>query len=303
MKRRMRGQAIDGILLLDKPIGWSSNAALQAVKRLLNARKAGHTGNLDPLATGLLPLCFGEATKVSSFLLDANKSYRFTCTLGITTRTGDAEGEVVQTRPVGLLDPDTVDAVLARFVGSIEQIPPMYSALKHNGQRLYDLARQGIEVERAPRTVTIHRLTRIHLTDHLLECELVCSKGTYVRTLAEDIGEVLGCGAHISALRRTGVTPYETDSMITLEALQAHVAQGQPLDAVLLPMDSALTHWPILSVQGDVAHYFQQGQAVVIAHAPTHGYVRLYQDRHLIGIGEIQEDGRVAPRRLLRSIV
>ena len=293
---------VDGILLLDKPIGLSSNAALQTVKRLYQARKAGHTGSLDPLASGMLPICLGEATKFSGLLLNADKSYRFKCRLGITTSTGDAEGEVVRIRPFGPLQPETVEAALARLRGEIQQIPPMYSALKHQGKRLYVLARQGVVVEREPRTVTIHTLRLLELGGEHLSCELTCSKGTYVRTLVEDLGELLGCGAHIVELRRLGVAPYAAVQMITLAALQERAQQGlAALDAVLLPVDSAIADWPVIYLQGDAVHYLLSGQPVWLPKAPSQGWVRLYEEpaQRFLGIGEILDDGRVAPRRLL----
>ena len=300
MTRRPR-RPVDGVLLLDKPVGLTSNAALQTVKRLYQAAKAGHTGSLDPLASGLLPICLGEATKLSGFLLNADKSYQFTCRLGVTTSTGDAEGQVTATRPVGALNREQAASVLQRFVGVISQIPPMYSALKRQGQPLYKLARQGIEVEREPRQVTVHELRLLRLEGEELECALRCSKGTYVRTLAEDIGAALGCGAHIAALRRTAVQPYDASRMVTLDALCERAEQGlAALDEVLLPLDSAVAQWPALRVRGDVAFYLRQGQAVLVPHAPTQGWVRLYEGEHcFLGLGEILDDGRVGPRRLL----
>ena len=293
---------VDGVLLLDKPPGLSSNAALQIIKRLYQARKAGHTGSLDPLASGMLPLCLGEATKFSGLLLNADKSYRFKCRLGMTTTTGDAEGEVVRTRPVGPLQPEMVEAALVRLCGEVQQIPPMYSALKHQGQRLYVLARQGKVVEREPRTVIIHTLRLLALEGEFLSAELECSKGTYVRTLVEALGELLGCGAHIVELRRTGVTPYLAAPMITLAALQERAQQGfAALDAVLLSVDSAIADWPAIHLQGDVVHYLLSGQPVWVPKAPSQGWVRLYEApvQRFLGIGEILDDGRVAPRRLL----
>lgn len=300
MKGRPR-RLVDGILLLDKPVGLTSNIALQTVKRLYQAAKAGHTGSLDPLASGLLPICLGEATKLSGFLLSANKSYQFTCRLGIVTTTGDAEGEVTATRPVGPLSHEQVAAALQKFIGVIEQIPPMYSALKRQGQPLYKLARQGIEVDRKPRQVTIHELRLLRLEGEELECAMRCSKGTYVRTLAADLGEALGCGAHISALRRTAVEPYDVRWMITLDALRERAEQGlAALDDVLLPLDSAVAQWPAVRVWGDAAFYLRQGQPVLVPHAPTQGWVRLYEgEQTFLGIGEILDDGRVGPRRLL----
>lgn len=296
-------RAVSGVLLLDKPVGWTSNAALQAVKRLYQAQKAGHTGSLDPLASGLLPICLGEAAKLSGWLLNADKEYRFTCRLGIATVTGDSEGEVRAVRPVGALSQAQIEAALRRFIGAIQQVPPMYSAIKHGGQPLYRLARRGLEVERAPREVLIHELRLLDWREDELECQLRCSKGTYVRTLAADLGEVLGCGAHVTALRRTAVPPYDTARMVTLETVRAAAEQGQAvLDALLLPADSALPDWPALRVQGDSAFYLRQGQPVLVPRAPTHGWVRLYEEEScFLGVGEILDDGRVAPRRLLRA--
>lgn len=301
MTGRRPRRPVSGVLLLDKPVGWTSNAALQAVKHLYQAAKAGHTGSLDPLASGLLPICLGEATKLSGFLLNADKGYRFTCRLGVTTTTGDAEGEVVAVRPVGPLSRESMEAALRRFVGTIRQIPPMYSALKHNGQPLYKLARKGMEVERAPREVTVRELHLLRLDDEEFECELRCSKGTYVRTLATDLGEILGCGAHVTALRRTVVEPYDAARMVTLESLREWAEQGLTvLDTKLLPSDSAVTQWPAVRVGGDAAFYLRQGQPVLAPRAPSQGWVRLYQDeQRFFGIGEILDDGRVAPRRLL----
>ncbi|MDG4595322.1 MAG: tRNA pseudouridine(55) synthase TruB [Candidatus Contendobacter sp.] len=294
-------RSVSGVLLLDKPVGWTSNAALQAVKRLYRARKAGHTGSLDPLASGLLPLCLGEATKLSGLLLNADKTYRFTCRLGVTTTTGDAEGEILVTRPVGPLSREQVEIALRRFTGAIQQTPPMYSALKRDGQPLYKLARKGIEVERVPREVTVRDLRLLELGGGELECELRCSKGTYVRVLAADLGEALGCGAHVTTLRRIAVEPYDARRMVTLEALRTRAEQGlTALDAVLLPADSALPDWPVVRVRGDAAFYLCQGQPVLVPRAPTQGWVRLYEgEERFLGIGEILDDGRVAPRRLL----
>ncbi len=220
-RRHVRGRDVNGILLLDKPSGITSNDALQQVKRLYFAKKAGHTGSLDPLASGVLPICMGEATKVSAFLLDADKRYQVRCQLGVRTATADAEGEVLETRPVGNYSEQQLEAVLDGFRGSIEQVPPMYSALKHEGQRLYKLARQGVEVEREARTVEIYQLTLTGRGPDWIDIAVHCSKGTYVRTLAEDIGDRLGCGAHVSALRRTAVGPYSETGLVTLEQLRA----------------------------------------------------------------------------------
>jgi tRNA pseudouridine55 synthase len=300
-RRHTKGRNVLGILLLDKPAGITSNAALQTVKRLFRARKAGHTGSLDPLATGMLPICFGEATKISGFLLDSDKRYRLSCRLGIKTATGDAEGEVIEERPVPALTEADVERALVPLRGTIEQLPPMYSALKHQGERLYKLARAGQEVARDTRTVTIHELVLLGMSADTLELEVKCSKGTYVRTLAEDLGEALGCGAHVSALRRLEVGPYrEPDQMVTLDELR-HLAEdgNTALDRLLLPLESALGDYPAVRLSADSAFYIRQGQAVQVPRAPTEGWVRLYrEDDHFLGMGEIQDDGKVAPRRL-----
>lgn len=304
-RRHRQGRNIDGILLLDKPPLLTSNEALQRAKRLYRAAKAGHTGSLDPLATGLLPLCFGGATKFSTFLLDADKRYRVRVHLGVTTTTADAEGEILETKSTEGVDESALLAVLAGFRGPIEQLPPMYSAVKHQGERLYKLARKGIEVERQPRTVTIHAL---ELRDFALpECELDvhCSKGTYVRTLAEDIGAMLGCGGHVVGLRRTGVGPYiEPESpFVTLDDLEAMADREDGLatmDALLLPLETALGHWPAVRLSEDAAFYLRQGQAVLVPQAPTEGLVRLQDpSQKFIGVGYILEDGKVQPKRLL----
>ncbi|TCK18593.1 tRNA pseudouridine synthase B [Thiogranum longum] len=302
-RRRVRGRDVNGILLLDKPSGITSNDALQQVKRLYFAKKAGHTGSLDPLASGVLPVCMGEATKVSAFLLDADKRYEVRCQLGVKTTTADAEGEVVSTRPVENYSDAQIESVLEQFRGAIEQIPPMYSALKHEGQRLYKLARQGVEVERDPRPVDIHELTLTGRGDDWLDISVHCSKGTYVRTLVEDIGERLGCGAHVSALRRTAVGPYGDENLVTLEQLEAVKEEDKrATDDLLLPIETALTQWPNVNLSADAAFYLRQGQAVLVPRAPTSGWVRLYEGEHtFLGMGEILDDGRVAPRRMMKG--
>ena len=304
-RRRNPGRDVTGILLLDKPLGLTSNAALQRVKRLYRAAKAGHTGSLDPLATGLLPLCLGAATKFSAFLLDADKRYRVKVRLGVTTTTADAEGEVLQTRPLEDIDAARVEPVLARFTGDIQQLPPMYSAVKHEGQRLYKLAREGVEVERKPRPISIYALSLVSLEGEDLVLDVHCSKGTYVRTLAEDIGEALGCGGHVAELRRTGVGPYleSAGPFVTMEQVE-HAADQEGaaaiLDAMLLPLDSVLGHWPEVKLSADACFYLQQGQAVLVPNAPTEGLVRLLDpSRRFIGVGEILDDGKVQPKRLI----
>lgn len=300
-RRGGRGRNVHGVLLFDKPVGMTSNESLQHVKRLYQARKAGHTGSLDRTASGLLPLCLGEATKFSAYLLESDKHYTATCRLGIRTATGDAAGEVLETRAVPALDRARLESVLDGFRGEIQQVPPMFSALKHQGQRLYDLAYQGIEVERQPRAVTIHRLELLDLGADRFTIRVVCSKGTYIRTLAEDIGEKLGCGAHVEALRRTGAGPFVEPGMHTAEALQSASAGGlAALDALLLGTDTILRDAPQLRLAESVTFYLNQGQPVVVPHAPTQGLVRLYAESgEFLGAGEVLDDGRIAPRRLI----
>lgn len=293
---------VSGVLLLDKPRGLSSNGVLQRVKRLYRAAKAGHTGSLDPLAEGLLPICLGEATKLSGYLLNADKTYRFRCRLGVITRTGDAEGEVLERRPVAELQQARVEQVLAGFQGEIEQLPPLYSALKQGGRRLYQLARQGVTVDRQPRQVTIHRLHLLGMTQDALDCEVHCSKGTYVRSLTEDIGAALGCGAHVETLRRTAIDAFAGRPMVTLPELERLAADPAALDALLLPVDTAIASWPRIEVDASCAHSLSCGQPVWIGAAPGTGRVRLYQAATgFFGIGEILDDGRVALRRLVRA--
>ncbi|MBB1074673.1 tRNA pseudouridine(55) synthase TruB [Rhodoferax sp. 4810] len=312
MAKRPSGRAVAGILLLDKPIGITSNHALQRVKRLFYAAKAGHTGSLDPLATGLLPLCLGYATKFSTFLLDADKHYRVRVRLGETTTTADAEGEVLATASTAGITESAVRSALTQFTGAIEQLPPMYSAVKYHGERLYKLARAGQEVERTPRTIHIYQLDLLAVDLPDIELDVHCSKGTYVRTLAEDIGKVLGCGGHVAALRRTGVGPYlemgdTPTQFITMTELETISQRDEPpaarysaLDALLLPLDTVLGHCPAVKLSADAAFYLRQGQSVLIPQAPTDGLVRLYDPSgHFIGIGDILDDGKVQPRRLL----
>ncbi|MGE5623976.1 MAG: tRNA pseudouridine(55) synthase TruB [Bacillota bacterium] len=290
---------VHGVLLLDKPVGITSNDALQRVKRLFQAKKAGHTGSLDPLASGLLPICFGEATKVSAFLLDADKHYRVTCKLGERTATADAEGAVVEQKPVPRLDAGSIEKALAKFCGEILQVPPMYSALRHQGQRLYDLAREGIEVPRDPRPVTIFELALQDWSPDSLTLEVRCSKGTYIRTLVEDVAVALGTCGHVTVLRRLAVGPFGRDSALVNFAELESRAPGPELDALLLPVDSAVRHWPEARLSGDAAWYFAKGQAVFVAGAPSAGRLRVYAEGRFLGVGEIQSDGRLAPRRLM----
>ena len=292
-------RALDGVLLLDKPAGITSQNAVQRVRRLLGARKAGHTGTLDPLATGLLPVCFGEATKFSHALLDSDKTYLATIRLGTTTTTGDLEGEITSAVRVGVDEPQVL-AALDRFRGEIEQVPPMYSAIKHGGQPLYRLARAGKEVPRDPRRVWIRalRLLRFVLPD--LEVAVTCSKGTYVRVLAEDIGRELGCGACLAALRRTGVGNIGNGaSMVTLEELEAMTEGGR--NALLLPEDTLLAGLPRLDLNELEAGRLAQGQPVDPVATPAPGLVRVYgPGRKFLGMAEVVQAGRVVPRRLCR---
>ncbi len=301
-RRKRRGRAVHGIVLLDKPAGMTSNAALQVVKRLFDAQKAGHTGSLDPLATGLLPICLGEATKVSAFLLDADKRYRFTVRLGERTDSGDADGEIVERRDPGSVDRAAIERVLAQFMGEIEQIPPMHSAIKRGGKPLYEYAHRGESVERDSRTTRIARLDLVGLDGCDVELEVDCAKGTYVRTLAEDIGEVLGCGGHVVALRRTGSGPFVDPQMVTLDELQTVAERdgSAALDRWLTPTDEALVDWPRVEVAAGIAGFLRQGQAVQVPKAPAEGNLRLYEaGGGFIGMGHIQDDGRVAPKRLM----
>ncbi|MBH1925670.1 tRNA pseudouridine(55) synthase TruB [Serratia ureilytica] len=305
---RRSGRDIHGVLLLDKPQGLSSNDALQKVKRLYNANRAGHTGALDPLATGMLPICLGEATKFSQYLLDSDKRYRVIAKLGQRTDTSDADGQIVQERPVSFTQAQ-LDAALDTFRGDIQQVPSMYSALKYQGKKLYEYARQGIEVPREARSITVYELQFIRWEGDELELEIHCSKGTYIRTITDDLGELLGCGAHVIYLRRLQVATYPIARMVTLEQLNALVAQaqeqaiapGELLDPLLMPMDSPVENYPEVNLLPVVAGYVKQGQPVQVAGAPASGLVRITEgeERKFIGVGDIAEDGRVAPRRLV----
>jgi tRNA pseudouridine55 synthase len=292
---------VDGVLLLDKPVGLSSNDALIKAKRVLNAKKAGHTGTLDPFATGLLPLCFGEATKFSQDLLEADKTYEATVHLGIMTNTGDTEGEVIETRDVDVRF-EQIEAALARFRGPILQVPPMYSALKRDGKALYQYAREGITLEREARPVTIHGLELIGYEAPFLRIQVTCSKGTYVRVLGEDIGAALGCGAHLNALRRTGVGALKGEHMITLEQLQAH---PDPL-SLLAPVDALLASFPAVELTPELARRFLQGQRLALGKEPVtlpaqQGRVRVYHDRKLLGTALLGEYAILAPERLIAT--
>ena len=354
-RRVNRGRTVDGIIVVDKIYGASSNEVLQRVKRLFNAAKAGHTGSLDPLATGVLPICFGEATKFSQYLLDSDKSYRTTMKMGVRTTTGDREGEVVEERPVSVTRGD-VEAILSQFRGEVEQVPSMYSALKHNGRPLYEYAREGIEIERPSRKITVHRLELLDFDGDECVLEVDCTKGTYVRTLVEDIGEALGCLGHVAELKRLKAGPYTEHQSYSLDELaqlrdnardvsldgkqQAEFAEltdladelggrdkleqdqqarmrelalirnkagDQVIDELLLPLDSAVSDWPQVKLGANSSYYISQGNPVQVPQAPTSGDVRIYGladgDEHMsfLGIGEITDDGLIAPKRLIKS--
>lgn len=353
-RRVNRGRPVDGIIVVDKVYGASSNEVLQRVKRLFNAAKAGHTGSLDPLATGVLPICFGEATKFSQYLLDSDKSYRTTMKMGVKTTTGDREGGVVEERPVAVTRSD-VEAILQQFRGDIQQIPSMFSALKHNGRPLYEYAREGIEIERPSRTITIHRLELLDFNGDECVFEVDCTKGTYIRTLIEDIGEVLGCLGHVAELKRLKAGPYtehqahsldelaamrdeardsalnvderiefaelsglaeelgrdrlEADQSSRLKALALirNKAGDRAIDALLLSQDSAVSDWPQVKLGETSSYYIAQGNPVQVPQAPTSGHVRIYgvaegvEGLSFLGIGEITDDGLVAPKRLVKG--
>jgi len=304
LSRRRRGRDVNGILVIDKPPGITSNGILQQVKRLFGAAKAGHTGALDPLATGVLPLCFGEATKFSQLMLDSDKAYITTARLGLRTETGDSDGAVVSERPVPALTREQVDAVLQRFRGDILQVPSMYSALKHKGRPLYEYAREGIEVERPARPVRIHELTLLDLREHELDLAVACSKGTYIRSLVEDIGEALGCGAHVTALRRTMASGYTLADAHRVEELEAMRARGESLDGLLLAPDTALSMFPEIRLQGAALVSILNGQQVRISGQPCEGFVRLYGEQGFVGLAEAFPDNgriRLVPRRLVKG--
>lgn len=308
MARRRKGRAVDGVILLDKPTGITSNDALQKVKRIYFAEKAGHTGALDPLATGMLPLCFGEATKFSQFLLNSDKRYRVIAKLGERTNTSDSDGEVVQTRDVNVTR-EFVSECIAKFRGETDQIPSMYSALKYEGKPLYEYARAGIEVPRESRKITVYSIELIRFEGDELEMDVHCSKGTYIRTIVDDLGEMLGCGAHVTYLRRTGVSNYPYEKMVTLEQLEALLEQAHRedippkdlLDPLLMPLDSAVQDLPEINLNAELTDMIQHGQPVQVFGVPLQGTLRLTSgdEKTFIGIGEVNDDGKVAPKRLV----
>lgn len=305
-KRRNKGRAVDGVLVLDKPAGCTSNEILQRVKRMFGAAKAGHTGSLDPLATGVLPLCFGEATKFSQYLLDADKAYVVKAKWGERTDTSDADGEVVETCATDGLTEALLLQTLESFRGDIEQVPSMYSALKHNGQPLYKLARQGVEVERKARKVRIISLELLDFDTTHFRLAVSCTKGTYVRNLVEDIAAAMGNLAHVVELRRTQAGPYTLEQAVTVETLSQAIDSGghKALDELLLPLGSSADHWPALELTEATAFYLRNGNPVQLPGAPTTGWVKLTgPNQEFIGVGEVLDDGKVAPRRLISSSV
>ncbi len=288
---------INGVLLLDKPLGYSSNQALQKVKWLYSAAKAGHTGTLDPLATGLLPICLGEATKFAQYITDADKSYIAKLKLGVTTTTGDAEGDVLATSTVNINEAQFV-AACQSFIGEISQLPPMYSALKHDGKALYEYARAGVNIERQARTIQIKKIEVKSFLNDTAEIIVTCSKGTYIRTLAEDIGTKLGCGAHLIGLRRTETAGYVLSQAITLAQLEAFSLEEK--EAQLLPVDSAIAHLPKVTLNHDAAYFLKQGQAIWQSGRIPKSDLRLYDENNsFLGLGTLQEDGKIAPKRLI----
>ncbi|EGQ7736971.1 tRNA pseudouridine(55) synthase TruB [Vibrio parahaemolyticus] len=308
MARRRKGRPINGVILLDKPTGISSNDALQKVKRIYFAEKAGHTGALDPLATGMLPICLGEATKFSQFLLDSDKRYRVIAKLGERTNTSDSDGEVVETRPVDVTL-EKLEASIEKFRGESDQVPSMFSALKYQGKPLYEYARKGIEVPRESRKITVYEIVLHRFEGDEVEMEVHCSKGTYIRTIVDDLGEMLGCGAHVTMLRRTAVAKYPYEKMVTLEQLnelleQAHreeIAPRELLDPLLMPMDTAVEDLPEVNLIPELADMVQHGQPVQVLGAPEQGSLRLTmgEERLFIGVGEMNDDGKIAPKRLV----
>ncbi len=302
-RRRNRGRSINGIVILDKATGLSSNAALQQVKKLYEANKAGHTGSLDPLATGVLPLCLGEATKVSQFLLNSDKRYRTKIKLGVRTDSGDKTGKVIQSIADFSVSEAGIEKELDAFRGEIEQLPPMHSALKVDGVPLYKMARKGIEIRREKRKVTIYEINLLNIVEDVIELDITCSKGTYIRTIADDLGQALGCGANIIELRRIEAGVFREEDCKDLEALSELKVQGglEVIDEQLIPMDQAIAELPEVNLPSVTASHLKNGQAVIVRHLPEEGLVRLYEEEQFIGIGCIDDDGKVAPRRLIVS--
>ncbi|WP_318445362.1 tRNA pseudouridine(55) synthase TruB [Photobacterium leiognathi] len=311
MARRRKGRPINGVILVDKPTGISSNDTLQKVKRIFFAQKAGHTGALDPLATGMLPICFGEATKFSQFLLDSDKRYRVIAKLGERTDTSDSDGEVVETREVKV-DRGQLERCIAKFRGITDQIPSMYSALKYKGRKLYEYAREGVEVPRESRKITVYSVDLLRFENNEVEMELHVSKGTYIRTIVDDLGEMLGCGAHVIMLRRTGVSNFPYERMVTIEQLQAmlddakanDVEPGTVLDPLLLPTDTAVQDLPVVNIVPAIAVHVLNGNPVQAGRVPAEGTlvrITVGQEREFIGVGVIDAKGMLAPKRVMAN--
>lgn len=308
MAKKRKGRPVNGILLFDKPLEISSNQALQKVKRIYFAQKAGHTGALDPLATGMLPICLGEGTKFSQFLLDTDKTYIVTAKLGIRTTTSDADGEVVSEKTVNVTK-EQLNQAVDTFRGDTKQIPSMYSALKYQGQPLYKYAREGIEIPREARDITVYKLDVLRFEHDEVDMEIHVSKGTYIRTIVDDLGELLGCGAHVAMLRRVSVGSYPREKMVTIEQLESLLAQAQEegvppsqyLDPLLLPMNTALVGMPKVTVDEMSKVYLRYGNPVQVAGAPVEGLVQVYVDDtyEFLGVGQMNEDGLVAPKRII----
>ncbi|KJG58504.1 tRNA pseudouridine synthase B [Photobacterium kishitanii] len=311
MARRRKGRPINGVILVDKPTGISSNDTLQKVKRIFFAQKAGHTGALDPLATGMLPLCFGEATKFSQFLLDSDKRYRVVAKLGERTDTSDSDGEVVETRAVNV-ERDQLEACIDSFRGTTDQIPSMYSALKYQGRKLYEYAREGISIPRESRKITVYSVELLRFDNNEVEMELHVSKGTYIRTIVDDLGEMLGCGAHVTYLRRTGVSNFPYERMVTIEQLQAMLDQakadkiepGTVLDALLLPTDTAVQDLPEVNISAELAVHVLHGNPVSAEVVPAEGTlvrITVGEAAEFIGVGTIDAKGMLAPKRVMAN--
>lgn len=305
-RRRKKGRDITGIVVVDKPSGYSSNYVLQQVKRLFDARKAGHTGSLDPLASGVLPICLGEATKLSGYLLDADKEYIVTCQLGITTDSGDADGKVIDQQPVPEFDAERLKQILQHFIGEQDQVPPMFSALKHQGQPLYKLAREGKEVERKARRIHIYAIELHDCSRDSFTLQVRCSKGTYIRTLVEDISHKLGTGGHVTMLRRTGVAGYTIEDAVSLEQLAASREAGDmaELDEQLESAENALPDWPVINLDEAASKTLSFGQSIQVEQDFECANVRLFdQDKKFMGLGEMSPDGVIKPKRLFVAAV
>ncbi len=298
-RKRQKGRAINGLLLLDKTAGITSNLALQKVKKIFSATKAGHTGSLDPLATGMLIVCFGKATKISNYLLNADKRYEVTLLLGVTTTTGDADGTVLEEKDTSMITEGALLQAIKKLTGTIEQIPPMYSAIKYQGKRLHQLARQGIEVERQPREIQIYKFELVARAANCLHMHVHCSKGTYIRSLVEDLGKILNCGAHVIELRRTSVGPFVNSKMHTIDEFEQFSQQPLLLDRCLIPIEAALEEYPVISLHEELMQQARNGHPVKVANCPPSGLVRIYDEYDsFYGLGTVQEDGSISPKCL-----